>query len=153
MNSQPVFILLSLFLLEAHGVRLQKLFQLIDGYKSNSKLRGFLHLGYDYAVFLRKPLPHDKFLVYELYEAKKIGNADEGKPRILAISKVPIDYIKEQLRTYRDELYRAKYIDDNVVPGTQVATLREWQIEKALNFKDGSELVLRDRPEIVKSPV
>ncbi|KAJ2946141.1 hypothetical protein O0L34_g5072 [Tuta absoluta] len=153
MNWNPVFILLSLFLLEAHGVRLQKLFQFIDGYKSDYKLRGFLHLGYDYAVFLRKPMPHDKFLVYELYEAKKIGNTNEEKPRILAISKIPVEYLKEQLRTYREELYRAKNIDDNVVPGTQVATLREWQIDQALIFNDGSKLVLRDRPDEVISPV
>lgn len=127
-------ILLASICIPINAVRLHKLFQFLDGFKSEHNLKGFLHVGTDYAVFLKTPSPHDRFLTYELYEAKKIPDKGEYKPRLLAISKVPVEYIKEQLSTFRKELYKAKYVDDNVVPGTQVKTMREWQIEKALNF-------------------
>lgn len=87
-------------------------------------------MGIDYAIFLTKPKPHDKFLVYELYETKNFDSTK--KPRLLAISKIPVAYIKEQLSTFKTELYTAKYVDDNVVPGVRVKTLREWQIDRAL---------------------
>ncbi|CAH0719501.1 unnamed protein product, partial [Brenthis ino] len=129
-------------ILYADAVRLHRLFQFLDGFKSEHDLQGFLHVGIDYAVFLNKPKPHDKFLVYELYEM----NLGSGmNPRLLAISKVPITYIKEQLKTFKAELYNAKYLDDNVVPGVQVKTLREWQIYRALKTKNivAEEPVLR----------
>lgn len=127
----------------ADAVRLHKMFQFLDGFKSEHDLQGFLHVGIDYAVFLNKPKPHDKFLVYELYEMNNLGSG--LKPRLLAISKVPVTYIKEQLKTFKAELYNAKYFDDNVVPGVQVKTLREWQIHRALETKNkvAEEPVLR----------
>lgn len=141
-----------MFLMQTNAVRLHTLFQFIDGYRAHHNLRGFLHLGYDYAVFLRLPKPHDRFLVYELYEAKKVANMNEGAtPRVIAISKVPIEYIKEQLKIFRQELYKAMYVDENVVPGTQVKTLREWQIERALSFNDDEGAVLNDQPSILRT--
>ncbi|XP_063824817.1 uncharacterized protein LOC135074452 [Ostrinia nubilalis] len=134
MDMSQFIILLSSIFIPINAVRLHKLFQYLDGFKSNHKLRGFLHVGNDYAVFLKLPNPHDKYLIYELYEAKNIPDRGKYSPRLLAISKVPVNYIKEQLKIFRSELYKAKYVDTNVVPGTQVKTLREWQIEKALNF-------------------
>ncbi|KAJ0177085.1 hypothetical protein K1T71_007094 [Dendrolimus kikuchii] len=142
-------IVISLYILEANAVRLHEIFQFIDGYKSEHKLKGFLHVGEDYAVFLRKPKPHDKYLVYELYETKNTPDIGSYKPRMLAISKVPIDYIKEQLQTYRAELYKAKYVDENIVPGTEVQTLREWQIDRALNFH--KKLSLGDKMHVLRS--
>lgn len=125
------------------AVRLHKIFQYLDGYKSEHDLQGFLHVGIDYAIFLTKPKPHDKFLVYELYETKNFDST--RKPRLLAISKIPVAYIKEQLSTFKTELYTAKYVDHNAVPGLQVKTLREWQIDRALNSqsKVAEEPVLR----------
>ncbi|KAG6445912.1 uncharacterized protein LOC115440732 [Manduca sexta] len=121
------------------AVRLHKLFQFLDGFRSEHNLRGFLHVGNDYAVFLQKPNPHDKFLSYELYESKNVPDISKYQPRLLAITKVPIEYIKDQLKTFRQELYKARH-DDNVVPGTQVQTLREWQIERALNFHNNKRI-------------
>ncbi|KAJ8730235.1 hypothetical protein PYW07_017273 [Mythimna separata] len=92
---------------ESNSVRLDKLFQFIDGYQSEHNLRGFLHVGNDYAIFLRTPNPHDKYLVYELYEVKNVPDAENYKPRMLAITKVPTEYVKEQLTTFRNELYKA----------------------------------------------
>ncbi|CAH2037761.1 unnamed protein product, partial [Iphiclides podalirius] len=101
---------ISLFLLEnVFAVRLHKLFQFIDGFKSEHNLRGFLHVGNDYAVFLRVPKSHDKDLVYELYEIKHVGDINTNKPQLLAISKVPVEYIREQLKTFLHELYKAKF--------------------------------------------
>ncbi|KAJ8728009.1 hypothetical protein PYW08_016394 [Mythimna loreyi] len=121
---------------ESNSVRLFKLFQFIDGYQSEHNLRGFLHVGNDYAIFLRTPQPHDKNIVYELYEVKNVAEAESYKPKMLAIAKVPIEYIKEQLRVFRGELYKAKYVDKTTVPGTEIKTLREWQIDRALEFND-----------------
>lgn len=144
-------IVLSLYLIKlAAAARLHKLFQFIDGFRSEHSLIGFLHIGNDYAIFLRAPKPHDKYLIYELYEAKNLPDIGTYKPRLLAISKVPVDYVKDQLKTYRSELYNAKYVDDNVVPGTQVKTLREWQIERALNFKS-NDGVLQDKMPILRT--
>lgn len=120
-----------------NAVRLHKLFQFLDGFKSEHDLQGFLHVGEDYAVFLRKPKPHDKFLTYELYESRNVEDTNNNKPRMISISQVPVEYIKEQLKTYREELYRSKYVDGNVVPGTEVKTLREWQIDRALDLERG----------------
>lgn len=117
---------------------MHKIFQFIDGFKSEHNLRGFLHVGNDYAIFLRTPNPHDKYLIYELYEAKNVPVADKYKPRMLAITKIPIEYVREQLKEFRNELYKAKYVDNNVVPGTQVKTLREWQIDRALKFHNNA---------------
>lgn len=123
----------------ANAVRLNTLFQLLDGFKSDYNLQGYLHVGKDYAIFLKKPSAHDKHLTYELYETKNID--DDLQPKLLAISKVPVAYIQEQLKIFRDELYRAKYLDNNVVPGTQVKTLREWQIERVLNSRNKGLMV------------
>lgn len=141
-NSIAVLILV--ILVQTDAVRLHTIFQYLEGYKSDYKLRGFLHLGNDYAVFVRLPMAHDKFLVYELYESKKSDghnlHRDDSSPRIIAISKIPVDYLKEQLKIYREELYKAKYVDANFVPGTQVKSLREWQIHQALKTQDGAKL-------------
>lgn len=132
--------LIPVILVQTDAVRLHTIFQYLDGYKSDYNLKGFLHLGNEYAVFLRLPKAHDKFLVYELYESKKTDDIaprkDESTPRIIAISKVPVEYLKEQLKIYREELYKAKYVDANFVPGTQVKSLREWQIHQALKSAD-----------------
>lgn len=147
MNFTQFIGLLTLSLLkQASGARLNKIFQFLDGFRSEHNLLGFLHIGEEYAVFLRTPKSHDKYLVYELYEAKTVPEVGKYKPRLLAISKVPVDYIKDQLKIYRSELYRAKYEDNNVVPGTQVKTLREWQIDRALNFYGGSGVLLDKMP-------
>ncbi|XP_045771518.1 uncharacterized protein LOC123871649 [Maniola jurtina] len=130
------------------AVRLHKLFQFLDGFKSEHDLQGFLHVGEDYAVFLQKPKPHDKFLVYELYEAKNVE--ENTRPRLLAISKVPVEYIKEQLKKFREELYAAKYVDNNIVPGTEVQTLREWQIDRAVDLQDGR---IGEQPNILRTVV
>lgn len=76
----------------------------------------------------------------------------ESKPRILAISKVPIEFIKEQMKIYREELYKAKYIDENAVPGTLVRTLREWQIDRALSHDQGG-LAIQEKPLVLRSLV
>ncbi|XP_026725690.1 uncharacterized protein LOC113492411 [Trichoplusia ni] len=132
-----IITIISLFLFDGtNSVRLHKMFQFIDGFKSEHNLRGFLHVGNDYAVFIRAPKPHDKYLIYELYEAKNVPEMDSYKPRMLAITKVPIEYLRDQLKVFRNELYKSKYVDNNVVPGTQVKTLREWQIDRALTFHD-----------------
>lgn len=140
--------LILVILVQTNAVRLHTIFQYLEGYKSDYKLRGFLHLGNDYAVFVRLPKAHDKYLVYELYESKKtdghISHRDESTPRIIAISKVPVEYLKEQLKIYREELYKSKYVDANFVPGTQVKSLREWQIHQALKSPDGVKL--SDKP-------
>ncbi|XP_026317731.1 uncharacterized protein LOC113228590 [Hyposmocoma kahamanoa] len=145
-NSIVLFILV--ILVQTDAVRLHTIFQYLEGYKSNYKLRGFLHLGNDYAVFVRLPKAHDKYLVYELYESKKSNHhtspRDRSTPRIVAISKVPVEYLKEQLKIYREELYKAKYVDANSVPGTQVKSLREWQIHQALKSPNGTKL--SDKP-------
>jgi hypothetical protein len=122
--------------IHTYAVRLNKIFQYIDGYEAESKLHGFLHIGADYAVFIKLPQSHDKYLIYELFEAKNVPDKGRYAPRLLAVSKVPVEYIRDQLKIFRDELYKAKYQNNNTVPGTQVKTLREWQIEKALNFND-----------------
>ncbi|KOB76908.1 Succinyl-CoA ligase [ADP-forming] subunit beta [Operophtera brumata] len=128
------------------AVRLHKLFQFIDSYRSEHRLIGFLHIGNDYSVFLRAPKPHDTELIYELYEAQNIPDVGKYKPRLLAISKVPIEYIREQLMTFRSELYEAKHVDGNVIPGTQVKTLREWQIKQALNFQSNNGMLQEKMP-------
>ncbi|XP_022831258.1 uncharacterized protein LOC111359826 [Spodoptera litura] len=133
---QTITFVCFLFFDESNSVRLHKMFQFVDGFKSEHNLRGFLHVGNDYAVFLRAPKSHDKFLIYELYEAKNVPESDSYKPRMLAITKVPIEYMRDQLKTFRNELYKAKYMDENVVPGTQIKTLREWQIDRALTFHE-----------------
>ncbi|XP_046960087.1 uncharacterized protein LOC124530129 [Vanessa cardui] len=135
MNWEVYFAIFLINIGQMYAVRLHKLFLFLDGFKSEHDLEGFLHVGNDYAVFLRKPSPHAKFLIYELYESNNV-KVKSNKPRLLAISKVPVTYIKEQLDTFRTELYKAKYIDDNIVPGTEVKTLREWQIDRALNFEN-----------------
>ncbi|RVE47156.1 hypothetical protein evm_008233 [Chilo suppressalis] len=131
---------------QAYGVRLHKIFQYLDGYKSEHRLQGFLHIGVDYAVFLQLPKPHAKYFVYELYEAKNIPEKGKYTPRLLAISKVPVEYIKDQLIIFRDELFRVKYVNNNTVPGTQVKTLREWQIEKALNYNSDGRTFQEKQP-------
>ncbi|XP_049869368.1 uncharacterized protein LOC126369118 [Pectinophora gossypiella] len=153
MNWNPLILLLPIFLTPSYGVRLHKFFQFLDGFKADYKLRGYLHLGYDYAVFLRLPKPHDKFLVYELYEAKKIADVERTKPRILAISKVPVDFIKEQLKIFREELYKAKYVDENVVPGTRVKTLREWQLDKLLSGNRDETKLIQTQPYVLRTKV
>ena len=153
MNWNPFILVISLFLTSTYAVRLHKLFQFLDGFKADYKLRGFLHLGYDYAVFLRVPKPHDRFLVYELYETKKIADIERTKPRILAISQVPIDYIKEQLKIYREELYKAKYVDENAVPGSRVLTMREWQLDKMVNGDGGKLKVIQNHPHVLRTKV
>ncbi|XP_037873003.1 uncharacterized protein LOC119629819 [Bombyx mori] len=130
---------------ELFAVRLHNLFQFIDGFRSEHNLQGFLHVGNDYAVFLKKPEPHDKYLVYELYEVKNVEELRNYQPRLLAISKVPVEYIKNQLKTFREELYKAKYEGGSVIPGTQVQTLREWQIERAINF-DNTKILKNEMP-------
>lgn len=132
------------------AARLHKLFQFIDGFTSEHSLTGFLHIGNDYAIFLRAPKPHDKYLLYELYEARNVPDIGSYKPRLLAISKVPVDYIKDQLKIYRLELHNAKYFDGNAVPGTQVKTLREWQIEKALSIR-GNNRILHQKMPILRT--
>lgn len=121
---------------ESNAVRLHKIFQFIDGFKAEHNLRGFLHVGNDYAIFLRTPNPHDKYLIYELYEVKNVPDAENYMPKMLAITKVPLEYLKEQLKVFRQELHKSKYVDNKVIPGTQVKTLREWQIDRALKVKD-----------------
>ncbi|PZC86311.1 uncharacterized protein LOC135118644 [Helicoverpa armigera] len=125
-----------IFFEESNSVRLHKIFQFIDGFQAEHNLRGYLHVGNDYAIFLRLPKPHDKYLVYELYEARNVPEVDSYKPRMLAITKVPVEYMKAQLQMFRSELFKSKYEDDKIVPGTQVKTLREWQIDRALSFHD-----------------
>lgn len=147
MFQNPMLVLTSLCLIKlTTAVRLHKIFQFIDGFRSEHSLTGFLHIGNDYAIFLRAPKPHDKYLLYELYEAKNIPDIGAYKPRLLAISKVPVDYIKDQLKVYRTELYQAKNVDDNVVPGTQVKSLREWQIERALSFHSNNRILYDKMP-------
>lgn len=147
----PILAILAICLLKpTTSARLHKIFQFLDAFKSEHNFIGFLHVGVEYAIFLRAPKPHDKYLVYELYEAKNVPDIGSYKPRLLAISKVPVDYIKDQLKIYRSELYRAKYLDENVVPGTRVKTLREWQIERALSFSEGNG-VLHEKMPILRS--
>ncbi|XP_050346402.1 uncharacterized protein LOC126770844 [Nymphalis io] len=134
MNWEAYLAIFLIYIGQNKAVRLHKLFLFLDGYKSEHELEGFLHVGNDYAVFLRKPSPHAKFLIYELYEANN-EKSNNNKSRLLAISKIPITYIKEQLDIFRTELYKAKYVDDDIVPGTQVKTLREWQIDRALDLQ------------------
>ncbi|CAH2233029.1 jg715 [Pararge aegeria aegeria] len=148
-EEETYFAVLIFLLGNNEAVRLHNLFQFLDGYKSEHNLQGFLHIGEDYAVFLRKPKSHDKLLIYELYEAKNVENTS-NKPRLLAISQVPVEYIKEQLKKYREELYRAKYVDNNVVPGTEVKTLREWQIDRALDLQKG---LIAAKPVILRTLV
>ncbi|XP_045487915.1 uncharacterized protein LOC123689919 [Pieris rapae] len=144
----PTIILLTAYI--ANAVRLNSLFQMLDGFKSDFNLQGQLHVGKDYAIFLRKPQAHDKYLTYELYRTKNVDDVD-SQPKLLAISKIPVSYIREQLRIFRDELYRTKYIDNNVVPGTQVKTLREWQIERALNSQNKALMV--GEPSVLRTLV
>ncbi|VVD04520.1 unnamed protein product [Leptidea sinapis] len=123
----------------------------IDGYKSEHDLQGFLHVGKDYAIFLKKPESHDKYLTNELYEAEHFDDINSYKPRLLAISKVPVDYMREQLLIFRDELYKSKYEDENIVPGTRVITLREWQIDRALNSQN--KRVIVGEPNVLRTMV
>ncbi|XP_075973440.1 uncharacterized protein LOC142974801 [Anticarsia gemmatalis] len=146
MQSKLITVVAVLVFQETNSVRLHKIFQFIDGYKSEHNLKGFLHVGDEYAVFVRAPSSHDKYITYELYEANNIPDHDLFKPNTIAITKVPIEYIKEQLTIFRNELYKAKYVDDNVVPGTQVKTLREWQIERALSFHKDPKILYDKLP-------
>ncbi|CAG4980214.1 unnamed protein product [Colias eurytheme] len=151
MKLQPIHTITLMTVISiAESVRLHKLFQLIDGFRSEHNLQGFLHVGKDYAVFVKKPKSHDKHLVYELYETRNF-NDDGYKPKLLAVSKVPVAYIREQLKIFRDELYQAKYVDGNVVPGTRVKTLREWQIEGALNSRNKGFIV--GEPSVLRTLV
>ncbi|KAL4709864.1 hypothetical protein ACJJTC_003827 [Scirpophaga incertulas] len=134
MTTINAFLCLTTMLIHTYAIRLNKLFQYLDGYKFEDNLRGFLHIGTDYAVFLRVPKSHAKYLEYELYEAKNMPERARYKPKLLAISRVPVEYIKDQLRTFKEELYNAKYVNNNTIPGTQVQTVREWQIAKALDI-------------------
>lgn len=127
-----LLILLVLHTKQAVSVRLTRLFQLIDGYSSETSLRGFLHIGNEYAVFLRVPKPNDRILTYELYEAKNENDLKNYRPRLLAVSEVPIQYIKDQLKTFRSELYTSKNGAADHVPGSLVKTMREWQLEQVL---------------------
>ncbi|XP_061712759.1 uncharacterized protein LOC133521712 [Cydia pomonella] len=153
-----LFIALCVFTAPRTAVRLHKLFELVDGGSTphyDSNLQGFLHIGNDYSVFLRTPVDNDKHLIYELYETKNIPNSPTSydyKPSLLAVSQIPIEYIKEQLRTYRDELHNATYMNDTLVPGTQVMTLREWQIAKALRIREenGTNTPLRSEPLVLR---
>lgn len=133
-----------------YGSMLHRIFQFLDGFRSENNLRGYLHIGNDYAVFLRKPMAHDKFLVYELYEVKNLPDYKTYKPKLLAISKIPVEYVKEQFKTFRQELYKAKYVDSKAIPGIQVQTLREWQIERALNFQDNKG-IFRAKPPLLRT--
>lgn len=141
-----------MFLLAApcSSVRLHTLFQFIDGYRSEHNHKGFLHIGNEYSVFLLTPVPHTKYLVYELYESQNVNHSSSYKPTLLSVSKIPVTYIKEQLMMFRDELHNAKYVDENAIPGTQVKTLREWQIEKALGLQN-EEAVLRQKPAYLRT--
>nr|XP_034830413.1 uncharacterized protein LOC117987496 [Maniola hyperantus] len=150
MNWEPYLPVLMLLFGKNDAVRLHKLFQFLDGFKSEHDLQGFLHVGEDYAVFLRKPKSHDKLLTYELYEAKNAEETNNYRPRLLAISRVPVEYIKEQLKKYREELYSAKYVDNNIVPGTEVKTLREWQIDRAVDLQQG---LIAEKPNILRTVV
>ncbi|XP_047994867.1 uncharacterized protein LOC125233063 [Leguminivora glycinivorella] len=153
-----IFTALCLLTAPCTAVRLQRLFELVDGgsaLRYDSNLEGFLHIGNDYSIFLRTPVDDDKHLIYELYETKNIPNTPSShdyKPSVIAISQIPIDYIKEQLLTYRDELHNATYTDDSIVPGTQVMTLREWQIAKALRQREenGTNTPLRSEPLVLR---
>lgn len=133
------------------GVRLHKLFQFIDGFRSEYDLKGFLHVGIDYSVFLHVPKSHDKNLVYELYETRHVEDIKTNKSQLLAISKVPVGYLRQQLKTFLQELYKAKYEDDNVIPGTSVQTLREWQIDQQLAQQDN--LVIPNKQKILKNVI
>ncbi|XP_073944693.1 uncharacterized protein [Choristoneura fumiferana] len=145
-------IVTAMFLLAApcSPVRLHKLFQFIDGYRSEHNHKGFLHIGNEYSVFLLTPIPHAKYLVYELYESQNVNHSSSYKPTLLSVSKIPVEYIKEQLMLFRDELQNAKYVDKNAIPGTQVKTLREWQIEKALGLQN-EDLVLKQKPAYLRT--
>ncbi|XP_063534104.1 uncharacterized protein LOC134744281 [Cydia strobilella] len=153
-----LFIAFCVFTASCTAVRLHTLFELIDGgstLRYDSNLQGFLHIGNDYSVFLRTPVDNDKHLIYELYETNNIPNTPTShnyKPSMLAVSQIPIEYIKEQLRTYRDELHNATYMNDSLVPGTKVMTLREWQIAKALKLRDenGTNTPLRSEPLVLR---
>ncbi|CAG9786282.1 unnamed protein product [Diatraea saccharalis] len=145
-----LILFISALVTQNSAVRLHKILQYLDGYKSDHRLHGFLHIGVDYAVFLKLPKPHAKYFVYELYEAKNVPEKGRYSPRLLAVSKVPVEYIKDQLTTFRDELYKAKYFNNNTVPGTRVKTIREWQIDKALNFHSDGR-TFQDKPPILRS--
>lgn len=131
-------------------MRLHRLFQFIDGFKSEHNLKGFLHVGNDYAVFLHVPMAHDKNLVYELYEIKQRGDINTNKPQLLAISKVPVNYLREQLKTFLHELYKAKYEDNDIVPGTNIRTLREWQIDQSLKLNTNN-LTFPSNPNVLRT--
>ncbi|CAK1595933.1 unnamed protein product [Parnassius mnemosyne] len=148
---QSYFILYPIFFSLAMAVRLHKLFQYIDGFKSEHNLKGFLHVGNDYAVFLRVPKSHDQYLIYELYETRQARDINTDKPNLLAISKVPVNYIREQLNTFHIELYKSKYEDSNIIPGTNVKTLREWQIDQSLSYNNTNGLILADQPNILRT--
>ncbi|XP_063381140.1 uncharacterized protein LOC134667647 [Cydia fagiglandana] len=153
-----LFTALCVFTASCTAVRLHTLFQLIDSSSNrryDSNIQGFLHVGNDYSVFLRAPADNDKHLIYELYETDNIPNTRKSydyKPSMLAVSQIPIEYIKEQLRIYRDELRNATYMDEYIVPGTQVMTLREWQIAKALRLREenGTNTPLRSEPLVLR---
>lgn len=132
-------LLFLIYIQQGSAVRLNKLFQLTEGHSSDYYLRGFLHVGNEYAVLLRAPSPNARELIYELYEAKNVPDLSQYKPRLLAVSRIPVEYIKDQLKIFKSELYTAKYVDVNVVPGTQVKSVREWQIERALASKSDGE--------------
>lgn len=96
-------------------------------------------------VFLKAPQPHDKILTYELYESKDVDNVKDFKPRLLAVSQIPINYVKDQLKTFRNELFEAKYVNKNVIPGTRIRTLREWQIDNVLKTPKQKSLPFNDK--------
>lgn len=135
------------------SVRLTNLFNYIEGIKLSHTLRGFLHLGNKYAVFIRTPKPHSSTLTYELYEINDKDDLKEYKPRLLAVSEVPIKYIQEQLKIFKEELYNTKNVDANIVPGTKAKTLREWQIEEALKDVTGNKvgLSLLEKPKVFRT--
>ncbi|XP_052759509.1 uncharacterized protein LOC128202618 [Galleria mellonella] len=132
-----IVLILVCIVLSSNAVRLHKIFQFIDGFKSEYNLSGWLHIGNEYSVFIKVPNPHDKYITYELYESKYVHDLGSYKPKMLAVSKIPVEYLKEQLKMYRKELYKAKYVDSNTVPGTQLKTLRDWQIDQALENSGG----------------
>lgn len=134
------------------AVRLHKLFNYLGGIESDYYLRGYLHVGNDYAVFLKLPRAHDDMLTYELYDAKNVYSIDDFKPRLLAVSKIPVQYVKDQLNIFKDELYQAKYVNKNVIPGTRVRTLREWQIDNAMkNLPNKEGISMFNKHKILRS--
>ncbi|XP_053607823.1 uncharacterized protein LOC128673764 [Plodia interpunctella] len=152
MDLLPLSVLIVTIIHQTSAVRLNTLFQHLDGYKGDYYLKGWLHVGTNYAILLRKPEAHAKYLTYELYESKNIDDLDTRGPQLLAISKVPVDYIKQQLKTFGTELHSAKYLEPNAVPGTQVRTLREWQISRALS-KQGENKILKTKPKVLRTRI